>query len=72
MSYGGNAQSHVVSEVLSLEHKDYSPNDRTAIAGDHYAHAAGQICKTCDRVIASRDPARRRGESGWVHDVCPD
>jgi hypothetical protein len=53
-----------------LEHKDFTPGQRPG--GDNYAHAAGRICKKCDREIQARQPARRRGESGWVHDVCPD
>lgn len=36
------------------------------------AHAPGKICKNCDRRIEACEVARRRGESDWVHDVCPD
>jgi hypothetical protein len=64
-------QSFTNSEIVQLEHKDMTPGESRA-AGDHYAHADGRICKKCDRVIEARQPARRRGESGWVHDVCPD
>ena len=38
---------------------------------DHFARAAGRTCQNCDRPIEAREPARRRGEDGWVHDVCP-
>lgn len=54
---------------LGLESMDFTPNDRPE--GDHFAHAAGRICAKCDRLIEARQPARRRGETGWVHDVCP-
>jgi len=54
---------------VELENKDFTPNDRPA--GDLYAHAPGRICTKCDRRIEAREPARRRGESGWAHDVCP-
>lgn len=62
-------QSLVTSAVIELENKDFTPKDRPA--GDLYAHAPGRICKKCDRRINASEPARRRGESGWVHDVCP-
>lgn len=38
---------------------------------DHFAHAAGKICIACGRTIEAGQAARRRGETGWVHDVCP-
>lgn len=38
---------------------------------DHSAHAAGKICKSCGQTIGAGQSARRRGESDWVHDVCP-
>jgi len=59
-----------ISTILELEHKDLTPKDRPG--GDHFAHAAGRICQRCDRVIEAGQPARRRGETGWVHDVCPE
>jgi len=67
---GWTPQSVAVSEALELEHKDFTPNER--VAGDHFAQAPGRICKKCDRLIESGQPARRRGESSWAHDVCPD
>jgi len=66
-----NPQSAPAAEAISLEHKDFTPN-QSQTADDHFAHAAGRICVKCDRAIEVRQPARRRGESGWVHDVCPD
>jgi hypothetical protein len=66
-----NPQSVGTAEALSLEHKDFTPND-SQTSGDHFAHAVGRICARCDRPIEVRQPARRRGESGWAHDVCPD
>ena len=57
--------------MLNLENVDLTPNDRPA-AGDLFAHAPGRFCEQCDRPLAPGQPARRRGESGWVHDTCPD
>lgn len=68
MSYIPQAMTNAT--IVELEHKDYTPAQRPG--GDHFAHAAGRICKKCDREIQAGQPARRRGESGWVHDVCPD
>ena len=60
-------QTQANMTVVELENKDYTPSERPA--GDLYAHAPGRICKKCDRRIRASDVARRRGESGWVHDV---
>jgi hypothetical protein len=62
-------QSLTNSAILELEHKDFTPNDRPA--GDLFARAPGTDCKRCDRRITQRQAARRSGEFGWVHDVCP-
>lgn len=58
------------SKIIELENKDYTPEDRPA-AADHYAHAPGGLCGKCGRPIEADQPARRRGEAGWVHDLCP-
>jgi len=54
---------------LEVETIELMPNQRPV--GDHYAHAPGRICKKCDRRIEVLQPARRLGETNWVHDVCP-
>jgi hypothetical protein len=41
------------------------------VGEDHSAHATGRTCVKCDGTIHKWQPARRRGETGWVHDVCP-
>jgi hypothetical protein len=65
-----NPQSKAFSKVRMLEHKDFTPQEQ--VTGDHFAHAPGRICSKCDRLIAAGQPARRRGDFSWVHDVCPD
>jgi hypothetical protein len=45
--------------------------DSVGDGSDHFSHAAGQVCQKCDQEIEARQPARRKGEDGWVHDVCP-
>ena len=45
--------------------------DGIGSGADHFSHAAGRICQNCDRQIEAREIARRTGENGWVHDVCP-
>ena len=63
-------QSLGIAEAVELEHKDFTPGqDRRP--GDHFAHAPGRICMTCDRVIEAGQPARKRGAASWAHDVCP-
>jgi len=49
---------------------DFTP-DQDHPSGDHYLHAPGQICHECGRVIEAGQTARRRGETGCVHDECP-
>jgi len=66
-----NSQGFVTPEAIVLEHMDFTPAEARA-AGDHFAHAPGRICKKCDRLIKAGQPARKRGESSWAHDVCPE
>lgn len=63
-------QSRIAAKALSIEHQDFTPQEQ--VTGDHYAHAPGRICSKCDRRIAAGQPARRRGDFSWVHDVCPE
>jgi len=37
---------------------------------DRYAHAEGEVCHKCGGTIEAGQQARRRGETGWVHDMC--
>ena len=62
-------QSAVNANIVDLEHKDFTPNERPA--DDQFAHAPGRICTKCDRRILASQAARLRGESSWVHDTCP-
>ena len=65
------AQSHMAAESQRLKDADFSePGQDTG--EDHSAHAAGKTCKSCGHTIGAGQPARRRGETGWVHDVCPN
>jgi hypothetical protein len=64
-------QGWMAAETRELAHADFTPDDRAAPREDHFAHAAGNICKACGRTIEPGQDARRRGEADWVHDVCP-
>ena len=64
------ANEPLAAESKALEHADFAERQRET-GEDHAAHAAGQICARCGLVIEPGQDARRRGESGWVHDVCP-
>jgi hypothetical protein len=35
------------------------------------AHAPGQVCGRCGKVIAAGQDARRRPDGSWIHEVCP-
>ena len=37
---------------------------------DNEAHAPGQVCARCGKVITAGQDARL-GANGWVHEVCP-
>jgi hypothetical protein len=63
-----NPQYAVIAGTEGMRTDD---GDGTGSGGDHFSHAAGRICRNCDRRIEARQPARRKGEDGWVHDVCP-
>ena len=71
MTYGYSPQQgYIAAESRKLADADYSQGDQPA-EEDHSAHAAGKICKSCGHVIKAAQPARRRGETEWSHDVCP-
>lgn len=60
------------AELDRIARTDYNARDRGETA-DQAAHAPdGKTCEKCSQPITARQEARRRGESGWVHDVCPD
>ncbi|HEX3492628.1 MAG TPA: hypothetical protein VHU92_25010 [Streptosporangiaceae bacterium] len=68
----GAAIDQFVGVAASLEHADFTDGSRgTGNGADHFSHAKGRICRRCDREITARQPARRKGEDGWVHDTCP-
>ena len=57
--------------TADLEYEDFTPLDQPA-SGDHSAHAPGQVCAKCGQRIEAAQPARKRGVSDWVHDLCPE
>lgn len=60
----------IAGESERLADADIGDADRQT-GEDHFAHAAGKTCKTCGNAIEAGQPARRRGETDWAHDVCP-
>ena len=60
----------MAAEAQSLAHADFNGSSQGNVE-DHSAHASGKVCKSCGQKIAAGQPARRRGESQWSHDVCP-
>jgi mono/diheme cytochrome c family protein len=64
-------QALAAARLLDLEHQDFTVDELADEDPGHYAHAPGQICARCHRPIEADQPARKRGESGWVHDLCP-
>jgi hypothetical protein len=63
-------QGYVNAQTKQLADTDFTEADQDT-GEDHSAHAAGRTCEKCGDPITARQAARRRGESGWVHDVCP-
>ena len=71
MGYGYSPlQGYAAGESKRLEGKDFSDPDRDT-GEDHFSHAAGRTCVSCGGAIGAGEPARRRGETDWAHDVCP-
>lgn len=73
---GGGAGAPGVDQFVgvasSSEHTNFTDGSRgTGNGADHFSHVKGRICRKCDREITARQPARRKGEDGWVHDTCP-
>jgi hypothetical protein len=68
LTVGNNPLSAAMADVEGMR---TDRGESTGDAADHFLHAKGWICKNCDHRIEARQPARRKGEDGWVHDVCP-
>jgi hypothetical protein len=65
-------QALAALRALDLEHRDFTADELPEEDAGHFAHAPGRTCAKCARPIEADQPARRRGESGWVHDLCPE
>ena len=63
-------QGYIVSESRQIADTDFGRGGQHT-EEDHFAHATGEISKGCGRTIEAGQPARRRGETEWAHDVCP-
>jgi hypothetical protein len=63
-------QAMLSAQADSLAHANLDPGAGNA-SGDHFAHTSGKVCKTCRHPIRDDQPARRRGDTEWSHDVCP-
>ena len=71
MTYGYSPlQGYAAGESKRLENKDFTESGQDT-GEDHFAHSAGKTCKSCGHAITAGQAARRRGETDWVHDVCP-
>jgi len=55
----GGPKSHLIGPASAAE------------MAEHYAHATGQQCPRCGRVIEADQIARKVGDGDWVHDMCP-
>jgi hypothetical protein len=63
-------QGYIAAESKDLADADFTePGQDTG--EDHSAHVTGKTCARCGHPITVREAARLRGESDWVHDVCP-
>jgi hypothetical protein len=38
---------------------------------DNEAHAPGQVCERCGKVITASEDVRRLPDGQWMHEVCP-
>ena len=63
-------QGYTAMQSQQLADADFAEPGRET-GEDHSAHTAGKTCASCGQQIGASQPARRRGETGWVHDVCP-
>ena len=63
-------QGYAAMQSQQLTDADFTETARDT-GEDHSAHAAGKTCARCGEPIGARQPARRHGDTGWVHDVCP-
>jgi hypothetical protein len=68
-SWGEQAMLSAQADSLAHANLDGGAGNTS---GDHFAHTSGKVCKTCHHPIRDGQPARRRGDTEWSHDVCPD
>jgi hypothetical protein len=73
MTDGFSSQQSLISaESRRLAGEDFSDSDQVP-GEDHAAYAPpGRMCVRCGHMIEVGEPARRRGESGWAHETCPE
>jgi hypothetical protein len=63
-------QGYIATQSQQLADADFTETGQDTDE-DHSAHADGKTCASCGEPIGARQAARRRGDSDWVHDVCP-
>jgi hypothetical protein len=63
-------QGYMAMQSRQIADADFTETDRDT-GDDHSAHADGKTCASCGEPIGTGQAARRRGDSDWVHDVCP-
>jgi len=61
----GVAEREIVEHDREEQEVEYLEPD------DNEAHAPGQVCARCGRVITANQDARRRPDGQWIHEVCP-
>jgi hypothetical protein len=62
--YGGHEREVRTREREDAEVEYLDPESNEA-------HAPGQVCERCGRVITAGQDVRLRADGHWVHEVCP-
>jgi hypothetical protein len=73
--FGGTEIEEGLQEELGVVPPRHEHADRDDLAAgpgeDNEAHAPGEKCARCGRVIKPAEDVRRRADGRWVHEVCP-
>jgi len=66
----GTERGQAASSDTVAHAPDFARHDRGQ-EDEHWAHAFGQPCARCGRLMEDDEFARRRADGYWIHERCP-
>jgi hypothetical protein len=72
--FGGTEIEKGRQEEFGVGREEHQPGPDEFTAEqyeDNEAHAPGETCARCGRLILPGDEVRRRADGRWAHELCP-